>query len=109
MRVIAFEVDHGDLIHPSFGFKVEHAGHSVVISGDTRPSTNLLRHARGTDLPVHQAAAARPELLARSSSWCDILDHHTTPEQAGEIFTQAAPRLAVYCHLMLLNDLVVPP
>lgn len=109
VRVTAFEVDHGDLIHPAFGFKVEHAGHSVVISGDTRPSANLLRHARGTDLLVHQVAAARPELLARSTSWRDILDHHTTPEQAGEIFAQAAPRLAVFYHLVLLNDLVVPP
>ncbi len=109
VRVTAFEVDHGDLIHPAFGFRVDHAGHSVVISGDTRPSAALARHAQGVDLLVHQVAAARPELLARSESWQDILNHHTTPEQAGEIFSRAAPKLAVYYHLVLLNDLVVPP
>jgi ribonuclease Z len=109
VRVTAFEVDHGDLIHPAFGFRIDHAGHSVVISGDTRPSAALARHAQGVDLLIHQVAAARPELLARSESWQDILNHHTTPEQAGEIFARAAPKLAVYYHLVLLNDLVVPP
>ncbi len=109
LRVIAFEVDHGDRIHPAHGFRVEYAGHAVVISGDTRPSERLARHARGVDLLVHQVAAARPELLARSPAWADILNHHTTPEQAGATFTAAAPRLAVYYHLVLLNDAVVGP
>jgi ribonuclease Z len=27
-----------------------------------------------------------------------IVAHHTTPEQAGEIFRRVAPRLAVYSH-----------
>ena len=109
VRVTALEVDHGDLIHPSFGFRIDHAGRSVVISGDTRPSENLVRHATGTDLLIHQVAAIRPELLAQSESWRDILDHHTTPEQAGTIFSRTAPRLAVYYHLVLLTDFVIPP
>lgn len=109
VRVTAFEVNHGDLIHPSFGFRIDHAGRSVVISGDTKPSENLVRHATGTDLLIHQVAAIRPELLAQSESWRAILDHHTTPEQAGTIFTRTAPRLAVYYHLVLLTDFVIPP
>ncbi len=109
VRVTAFEVDHGDKIHPSFGFRVDHAGRSVVISGDTRPSDSLVRAANGTDLLIHQVAAARPELLASSDAWRDILDHHTTPEQAGEVFTRAAPKLAVFYHLVLLTDFVIPP
>jgi ribonuclease Z len=27
-----------------------------------------------------------------------IIDHHTTPEQAGTVFRRVAPRLAVYSH-----------
>ena len=36
VRVIAFEVDHGDAIKPAYGYRIEYRGRSVVISGDTR-------------------------------------------------------------------------
>jgi ribonuclease Z len=35
VTVTAFDVDHGDLIKPSFGYRIDYAGRSVVISGDT--------------------------------------------------------------------------
>ncbi len=53
VRVTAFEVDHGDLIHPGFGYRVDHAGHSVV---------NLRRHpaVRDTGAPRHRHRPADP-------------------------------------------------
>jgi ribonuclease Z len=30
-----------------------------------------------------------------------IIDHHVTPEQAGQVFTRVKPRLAVYSHIVL--------
>ncbi len=30
-----------------------------------------------------------------------IIDYHLTPEQAGEVFQQTRPRLAVYSHVCL--------
>ena len=33
-----------------------------------------------------------------------ILDHHTLPADAGRVFAQARPRLAVFTHLALLPD-----
>lgn len=30
-----------------------------------------------------------------------IIDHHVTPEQAGEVFARVKPRLAVYSHIVL--------
>ena len=36
VRVTAFEVDHGGTNTPAFGYRVEYAGRSVVISGDGR-------------------------------------------------------------------------
>jgi ribonuclease Z len=46
--VIAFEVDHG-IVRPAFGYRVEYRGHSVVLSGDTKYSENLIKFANGTD------------------------------------------------------------
>ena len=44
-KVIAFEVDHGDLIKPVNGYRIEYKGHAAVISGDTR---SIKRHQQRT-------------------------------------------------------------
>lgn len=47
VRVIASDVDHGDLIKPSFGYKVEYDGKTVVISGDARYDPRVAEQAKG--------------------------------------------------------------
>lgn len=108
LKVTAFEVDHGDLLKPAYGYRVDFDGRSVVISGDTKPSENLIKWAAGTDLLIHQVAAVRPELL-KDPVYQVILDHHTKPEEAGEVFTRVRPQLAVYYHFVLLGSAKVPP
>jgi ribonuclease Z len=81
-----------------------------VLSGDTRPSDNLVRFAAGADVLFHEVAAARPELLAISEAARRIIGHHSSPEQAAVIFTRVHPRLAVYTHIVLLStDPAIPP
>ena len=103
VRVNAFTVDHGDDIKPAFGYRLEYRGRVVVLSGDTRPSENLVRHARGADLLVHEVAMGRAAGLASSEAMRRVLAHHTTPEDAGRIFSRVRPRLAVYSHIALLS------
>lgn len=93
VKVTAFEVDHGP-VKPALGYRVDYGGHSVVVSGDTRVSENLIAHARGADLLIHEVAAIQGQTEATSP----ILAHHTTPEQAGEVFSRVHPKLAVYSH-----------
>lgn len=104
VKVTAFEVDH-EPIKPAFGYRIDYAGRSVVLSGDTKPSANLAKYAQGVDLLIHEVAS--PELLkktGRKDEWIQsILAHHTTPEQAGEIFSKAKPKLAVYSHIVVPN------
>ena len=108
VKVTAFEVDHGELLKPAFGFRIDYGGRSVSISGDTRFSENLIKHAAGSDLLIHQVAAAREELLALPS-FKVILDHHTKPEEAGTVFSRVKPKLAVYYHFVLLGSPTAPP
>ena len=101
VKVTAFLVDHGP-VKPAFGYRIDYRGRSVALSGDTRPSPNLVKYAKGVDLLVHEVVA--PELVRNSirseGSIQAILGHHTTPEQAGEIFTQVKPKQAVYSHIV---------
>jgi ribonuclease Z len=113
VKVTAFEVDHAP-IKPAFGYRIDYAGRSVVVSGDTRYSENLIKYAEGADLLIHEVVA--PESLKRAQYAEErsrtILNHHTTPEQAGKIFSMIKPKLAVYYHFVLPNateqDLVPP-
>ena len=53
VKVTAFTVDHAP-VKPAFGYRVDYAGHSVVLSGDTRYSENLIQFSQGTDLLIHE-------------------------------------------------------
>jgi ribonuclease Z len=108
VKVTAIEVDHGDLLKPAFGYRIDYDGRSVVISGDTKRSDNLIRGAAGADLLIHQVAAVQPELL-KDPVYQVILDHHTKPEEAGDVFTRVSPKLAVFYHFVLLGTAKIPP
>jgi ribonuclease Z len=103
VKVTAFLVDHGE-IKPAFGYRVDYGGHSVTLSGDTRPSENLIKFAHGTDVLIHEVID--PEAFAETVSTDTleqrkkIIEHHTTPEQAGIVFTRVKPKLAVYSHIV---------
>ena len=107
VKVTAIEVDHGELLKPAFGFRVDYAGRSVTISGDTRFSENLIDKAMGSDLLIHQVAAVREALLA-SPVIKVILSHHTRPDEAGTVFSRVKPKLAVYYHFVLLGTPAIP-
>jgi len=104
VRVIAFAVEHGAAIKPAVGYRVEYKGRSVTFSGDTRYDENVVKHATGTDLLIHEVGSARPELMAASASVQRIIAHHTTPREAGQVFSRAKPKLAVYAHIVLLSS-----
>ena len=107
VRVTAFEVDHGDAIKPAFGYHIDYKGNSIVISGDTRLNENVIKHGTGADILVHEVAAVRPELL-KDQQVQRVMAHHTSPQEAGTVFSRAHPKLAVYTHLVLLERPNIP-
>ena len=103
VRVVVFDVDHRP-VTPAFGYRIEYKGKVVVLSGDTRPCDNLVKYAQGADLLIHEIIA--PEaFLKRATQMTEhhrqaVIEHHTTPMQAGEIFSRINPKLAVYSHVI---------
>jgi len=100
VRVTAFAVDHKPVPY-AFGYKFESGGETVVISGDTRPTPNLIRYAKGADVLVLEAYLPEffdkvdtPEVAARLKSY------HTSADEAGEIAAAAGVKTLVLTHLI---------
>ena len=103
VKVTAFEVDHFAEQLPAYGYRIDYGGRSAVLSGDTTFNKNLIEHAQGADLLVHEVTAASGSAAESAEQLKRISANHTTPEQAGEVFTRVKPRLAVYNHLLLFG------
>jgi len=104
VKVTAFAEDHKPVV-PAFGYRFESEGKVVVISGDTRPNDNLLRHAKGADVLVMEAYL--PEYFDRIDSAevaARLKSYHTTADEAGEIAARAGVKTLVLTHLIPGND-----
>lgn len=97
LQITMFEVQHdpANVIKPSKGFRIDYSGKSVLISGDTIPHENVVKFGKGVDLMLHEVAAFKDRNILPQ-----VISHHTTPDQAGEIFARAQPKLAVYTHFV---------
>jgi ribonuclease Z len=107
VRVTAFEVDHGVVIKPCYGYRFEYGGRVAVFSSDTRYNQNVIKYGAGADLLVHEVASARPELM-KEAYIQRIIGHHTTPREAGLVFAQTKPKLAAFTHILQLGGEGIP-
>lgn len=112
IKVSAFESHHGDLIEPNYGYTIEFDGKKVVISSDTTYDERVAAQAKGADLLLHEVADIDPGLLKNYPRFKEIAAHHTSPEEAGRIFSMARPKVAAFTHIIVLKadaPLDVPP
>jgi ribonuclease Z len=89
-EVTPFALDHG---LECVGFRVAQAGGVAVFSVDTRPTREIVEHARGADLLVHdtygpQSASEQAHAMG-----------HSTATDAGEAARAAGVRRLVLTHL----------
>jgi ribonuclease Z len=103
VKVTAFLVDHPP-VTPSFGFRFDAGSQSIVISGDTRPSPNLIRFAADADILVHEAYAGETSSSAADGKgrWT-IQAYHTSAREAGEVAQKAKVKMLVMTHLIPAN------
>lgn len=106
-RLSAFRVDHAP-VDQAFGFRMDAEDGSIVISGDTCYSENLVRHAAGADLLVHEVywkpgllkrieTAATPAQRTRAQT---IARYHTPAEDTGRAAAEADVRQLVLSHII---------
>jgi ribonuclease Z len=98
IKITAFPVEHVDG-NPAFGYRLDAGNRSVLISGDTTYSENVVKYGDRVDLMVHNVAAFS-ERMTKAGEMKPVLEKLTTPEQAAQIFSKAMPRLAVFSHIV---------
>ena len=77
IKVTAIKVNHGKKIDPAFGYRIDYDGRTVVLSGDTKFSPNLVKSDSGADLIIHRVASIEKKLLKKSKVMRVILTHHS--------------------------------
>lgn len=97
--VEAFLAKHGD-IKPAFSFKVITPDRSIVISGDTAYSDELLEKSKGVDILFHEVIS--DSALAKTSEFWRRYHRsaHTKASDLGRLASQAKPGLLVLYHAL---------
>ncbi len=104
--ITAFLVEHAP-VEPSYGFRIQSPTWSIVISGDTRPCENVIRHAHRTDVLVHECTDAAKMPYAPGSGWESqeqkikaLSEYHTLPHQVGAIAREAQVGRLITTHMV---------
>lgn len=104
VKVTAILVPHGP-VFPSFAFRFDAADGSVVFSGDTGPSDNIVTLARGADVLVHEVINL--PFYEKTGVPPALLEHfakaHTPDTQVGAIAQRAGVKTLVLSHLVPSN------
>jgi ribonuclease BN (tRNA processing enzyme) len=97
VTVTAFRNAHGEF-KETYGYRFQSADRSIVISGDTNPSTALIEHCQKCDVLIHEvfADAYRP---ADVPNWLEYrAKYHTTTTELAEIANKTQPGLLIMYH-----------
>lgn len=97
VRITAAPTDHRP-VEPTIGFRVEFEGASVVLAGDTVPCASLDELAAGAGALVH--TVIRKDLVEQMpvQRIRDILDYHSSVEQAAATAERAGVGILVLTH-----------
>jgi len=105
VRVSATLVEHFP-VWPAFAYRIDTADGSVVFSGDTAPSRNLVRMAKGADVLVHEVIVTSwvdklfpaPRSETEEALRRHLLGAHTPVEEVGKVAEQAGVSTLVLNH-----------
>lgn len=98
VKVTAFRVPHGEWPQ-AFGYRFDALGRTIVISGDTSPSSELVANCQKCDVLIHEVyspvsiAPAMPDWNAYRAKY------HTSTEQLAEIANWSKPALLIVYHV----------
>lgn len=106
VRVTAITVEHGAW-KEAFGYRIDTAGRSIVISGDTRPSEEMVKAAQGVDILIHEVYSAsrlKPEDRPGGKDWPRYChEYHTSDMELGALAARIRPKLLILDHIIRMG------
>lgn len=110
VKVTAFNVNHLP-VYPAVGYKFEYKGRSLVVSGDTVYSENLVQNSQDTDLLICEALNQELVNIINENAQlsngkttkqitADIVTYHITPEDAAEVAQESNTHYLVLTHIL---------
>lgn len=109
LKITMFNVNHEPIV-PAVGYRFDYEGKSIVVSGDTKKSDNLVASAKNCDLLIHEAMNATVlnravPMLKRAqprggAMLEDLMSHHTSTLEVAEIAKDANVKKVVLTHLV---------
>ena len=106
VRVSATLVKHPP-VFPAFGYRFDTADGSIVFSGDTAFSDNLIQLAQGADILVHEVIDPQwveslfpsPPTPVQQAKIHHLISSHTSIEEVGDVAERAGVKTLVLSHL----------
>jgi ribonuclease Z len=99
IKATPFAVSHGAWPH-ALGFRFDTPARSIVVSGDTTYSENLIRHAEGCHVLIHEVCSAKG-LVLREPQWQRYHGaYHTTGVELGRLASIVKPGLLILHHML---------
>lgn len=110
LKITAFAVDHAP-VTGALGYRIDYKDRSISVSGDTVLSENLIAQSRGVDVMFHEAlnpdmvgvlqkAADQNGAANLAKIMADIVDYHTSPEEAAQAASDAGAGALVLYHIV---------
>jgi ribonuclease BN (tRNA processing enzyme) len=109
VKVTAARVRHPPVEH-AYAYRFDSADRSIVISGDTAYSPELIALAKGADVLVHEAMhpGGLESILKRVPNAATLrqsmLSHHTVTEDVGKVAAAAEVKTLVLSHFVPPDD-----
>jgi ribonuclease BN (tRNA processing enzyme) len=113
MRVRCAVVEHPP-VRPALAYRFDAPDRSIVLSGDTAPSDNLIALARDVDVLVHEAlyTPAIDAIAGSGPGSAELRKHliasHTPVEEVGRVAAEARVRTLVLSHFVPAENPPVP-
>jgi len=96
VKVTAFRVPHGQWPE-AFGYRLDTPGKSIVISGDTSPSEEIVAHCQSCDVLIHEVYS--PESVLSMPDYKTYrAKYHTSTSELAEIANRTKPGILVVYH-----------
>jgi ribonuclease Z len=97
VRITVAPTDHRP-VEPTIAFRITHEHTSVVVAGDSVPCATLDELATGADALVHSVIRKDLVELVPAQRMRDILDYHSSVEQAAATAARAGVGTLILTH-----------